>query len=46
MNEIESTSFLESVDLCFNKAAEALKLPKGLSANPDLQRNLRNEVLR
>jgi glutamate dehydrogenase (NAD(P)+) len=31
MNEIESTSFLESVDLCFNKAAEALKLPKGLA---------------
>ena len=31
MSEIESTSFLESVDLCFNKAAEALKLPKGLA---------------
>ena len=31
MNEIESTSFLKSVDLCFNKAAEALKLPKGLA---------------
>ena len=31
MSEIESTSFLESVDLCFNKAAEALKRPKGLA---------------
>ena len=31
MKEIESTSFLKSVDLCFNKAAEALKLPKGLA---------------
>ena len=29
MNEIESTSFLESVDLCFNKAAEALNYPRG-----------------
>lgn len=31
MNESESVSFLESVDLCFNKAAEAMKLPKGLA---------------
>ena len=31
MKESETTSFLKSVDLCFNKAAEALKLPKGLA---------------
>jgi glutamate dehydrogenase (NAD(P)+) len=31
MKDIETTTFLESVDLCFNKAAEALKLPKGLA---------------
>ena len=31
MKETETTTFLESVDLCFNKAAEALKLPKGLA---------------
>jgi glutamate dehydrogenase (NAD(P)+) len=31
MNNTETTSFLESVDLCFNRAAEALKLPKGLA---------------
>ena len=29
MKESETTSFLKSVDLCFNKAAEALKLPRG-----------------
>ncbi|MBN38984.1 MAG: glutamate dehydrogenase [Opitutae bacterium] len=31
MNNTETTTFLESVDLCFNKAADALKLPKGLA---------------
>ena len=31
MNNTETTTFLESVDLCFNRAAEALKLPKGLA---------------
>ncbi len=31
MSKTKTTSFLESVDLCFNKAAEALKLPKGLA---------------
>ena len=31
MNDIESTSFLKSVDLCFDRAAEAMELPKGLA---------------
>ena len=31
MSEMKSTSFLESVDLCFNQAAEAMDLPKGLA---------------
>lgn len=31
MSEQEATTFLESVDLCFNRAASALKLPKGLA---------------
>ncbi len=31
MSKTKTISFLESVDLCFNKAAEALKLPKGLA---------------
>jgi hypothetical protein len=30
MSEQEATTFLESVDLCFNRAASALKLPKDL----------------
>ena len=31
MDQIETTTFLESVDLCFNQAAKALDLPKGLA---------------
>ena len=31
MEQNETTTFLESVDLCFNQAAEALELPKGLA---------------
>ena len=31
MNDIQSTSFLKSVDLCFDRAAEAMELPKGLA---------------
>ncbi len=31
MDHNETTSFLESVDLCFNQAAKALDLPKGLA---------------
>ena len=31
MSEMKSTSFLESVDLCFNQAAEAMDLPKGIN---------------
>ena len=31
MHSTNKTSFLESVDLCFNRAAKALELPKGLA---------------
>ena len=31
MSNEKSTTFLQSVDLCFNRAASALKLPKGLA---------------
>ena len=31
MHSTNKTSFLENVDLCFNRAAEALDLPKGLA---------------
>ena len=31
MQSTNKTSFLESVDLCFNRAAKALELPKGLA---------------
>ena len=31
MDQNETTTFLESVDLCFNQAAKALDLPKGLA---------------
>ena len=31
MSEQEATTFLESVDLCFDRAVSALKLPKGLA---------------
>jgi glutamate dehydrogenase (NAD(P)+) len=31
MSNEKPTTFLESVDLCFNRAASALKLPKGLA---------------
>ena len=29
MQPLVKTSFLENVDLCFNRAAKALELPKG-----------------
>ena len=31
MHSSNKTSFLENVDLCFNRAAKALELPKGLA---------------
>lgn len=31
MQPLDKTSFLENVDLCFNRAAKALELPKGLA---------------